>query len=112
MAMRIVDLRVNHIAEPVGYCYEPVSLSWKVEDAGNAVGQKSVRVVIEKNKERIYDSGEAAEADSMDFPVDMVWEPRSRYQVRVKVAADNGESAEAESFLKPGSWKKNGRENG
>ncbi|HBA67960.1 MAG TPA: hypothetical protein DCZ40_01195 [Lachnospiraceae bacterium] len=102
MAMRIVDLRVNHIAEPVGYCYEPVSLSWKVEDAGNAVGQKSVRVVIEKNKERIYDSGEAAEADSMDFPVDMVWEPRSRYQVRVKVAADNGESAEAESFFETG----------
>lgn len=100
--MKLVELRTNHVTEPLGYSYAPLSFSWKVEDAGEAKEQKYARIIVKKGEETVYDSGEAAEASSLDYLVDLMLEPRSRYEWTVKVTADNGESAEADSYFETG----------
>lgn len=78
--MKLVELRTNHVTEPLGYSYAPLSFSWKVEDAGKAKEQKYAQIIIKKGEKTVYDSGENAEASSLDYPVDLMLEPRSRYE--------------------------------
>lgn len=56
--MKITELRTNHIVTPLGYSYDPLSFSWKVEAEGMEKEQKCARIQIEKSGENIYDSGE------------------------------------------------------
>lgn len=100
--MKVTELRVNHITEPKGYCYEPVSFSWKVEEAEGAKTQKYARITVKKGMEVLYDSGEDETADSLDYPVQLEMEPRCRYDWTVSVTADNGETAEASSYFETG----------
>lgn len=100
--MKITELRTNHISEPLGYSYAPLSFSWKVEDAGESKENKSVRIIVKKSAETVYDSGEVANADSLDYPVHMELEPRCRYDFTVTVTADNGQTAEGSSFFETG----------
>lgn len=100
--MKVTELRVNHITEPRGYCYEPVSFSWKVEEAEGAKTQKYARITVKKGMEVLYDSGEDETADSLDYPVQLEMEPRCRYDWTVSVTADNGETAEASSYFETG----------
>lgn len=100
--MKITELRTNHIVTPLGYSYDPLSFSWKVETEGTEKEQKSARIFIEKNGNRVYDSGETTDADSLDFPVELELEPRSRYDWTVIVTADNGETAQESSFFETG----------
>lgn len=100
--MKVTELRVNHITEPKGYCYEPVSFSWKVEEAEGAKTQKYARITVKKGMEVLFDSGEDETADSLDYPVQFEMEPRCRYDWTVSVTADNGETAEASSYFETG----------
>lgn len=103
--MKITELRTNHVLNPLGYAYDPLSFSWKVEAEGSEKEQKYAGIRIEKDGEKIYDSGEAADADSLDFPVDLKLEPRCRYDWTVTVTADNGETARESSFFETGKGK-------
>jgi len=103
--MKITELRVNHITEPKGYCYEPVSFSWKVEEADDAKEQQYARIMVKKGMEVVFDSGEDKHADSLDYPVQFEMEPRCRYDWTVRVMADNGEEAEASSYFETGKLK-------
>ena len=103
--MKITELRTNHIITPLGYSYDPLSFSWKVEAEGLEKEQESVRIFIEKNGNTIYDSGETVGGDSLDFPVELELEPRSRYGWTVIVTADNGETAKESSFFETGKCK-------
>ncbi|MDE6940019.1 MAG: alpha-L-rhamnosidase, partial [Lachnospiraceae bacterium] len=107
--MIITELRVNHVTEPKGYCYEPVSFSWKVEEEKEAKKQKYARITVKKGEEIVFDSGDDKDADSLDYPVRFHMESRCRYDWTVCVTADNGETAEASSFFETGklqeAWK-------
>ena len=107
--MIITELRVNHVTEPKGYCYEPVSFSWKVEEEKEAKKQKYARITVKKGEEVVFDSGDDKDADSLDYPVRFHMESRCRYDWTVCVTADNGETAEASSFFETGklqeAWK-------
>jgi len=100
--MRVTKLRVNHIAEPKGYHYEPVSFSWKVEEEKGAKEQKYAKIIVKKGEEIVYDSGEDTNADSLDYPVNLELEPRTRYDWSVLVVADNGDMAKGESYFETG----------
>lgn len=107
--MIITELRVNHVTEPKGYCYEPVSFSWKVEEEKEAKKQNYARITVKKGEEIVFDSGDDKDADSLDYPVRFHMESRCRYDWTVCVTADNGETAEASSFFETGklqeAWK-------
>lgn len=100
--MKITELRTNHIVTPLGYSYDPLSFSWKVEAEGTEKEQKSARILIEQDGAVVYDSGETPDADSLDFPVEIDLKPRSRYDWTVTVTADNGETARESSFFETG----------
>ena len=100
--MRIVELRTNHVVEPLGYSYAPISFSWKVEDAESGKEQKSARITVKNNSDIVYDSGETTDADSLDYPVNLELKPHSRYEWTVSVTADSGETAEAVSYFETG----------
>lgn len=92
--MKITELRTNHVLNPLGYAYNPLSFSWKAKAEGSEKEQKYARIQIEKDGKYIYDSGESADVDSMDFPVNLELKPRCRYDWTVTVTAVNGETAQ------------------
>ena len=100
--MKISELRTNHIVEPLGYNYAPLSFSWKVEDAETGKEQKTARIIVKNHSEIAYDSGEITDADSLDYSVNLELKPRSRYEWTVSVTADSGETAEAGSYFETG----------
>ena len=50
--MKISQLRVNNIEHPLGFQVEPLSFSWKVEEAGDAKKMQYARIQIFHGKER------------------------------------------------------------
>lgn len=100
--MRVTGLRVNHIEKPMGFHIKPLSFSWKVEDAVDAKCQKYARIIVKKNQDIVFDSGEDIGADSLDYQADIKLQPRTRYEWSVCVAADTGEMAFAESWFETG----------
>lgn len=100
--MKIVQLRVNHIENPMGFDAGRLSLSWKIEDAKDARRQRSARIRITKSGETVFDSGEDNTADSLDYPVPVKLSPRTRYEWSVCVTADNKERASAKSWFETG----------
>lgn len=102
--MKITNMRVNNLVEPLGFQISPLSLSWTVGEAGDAKKQKWARIEIFENGSCIYDSGEDALADSLDFrvPVEVKLKPAAQYKWKVTVEADNGEKAEGTSRFETG----------
>ena len=88
--MKLTDLRVNHVEEPLGFQLKPVSFSWVVTEPGTAKKQKAVRIRVFENKETIFDSGYDEKADNRDYPAELSLKPKTRYTWSVEVMADNG----------------------
>lgn len=107
--MKLTKLRVNHVETPMGFQITPLSFSWKVTEAGEAKRQKWARVRIWRNagqeEEKIFDSGQDENADSLDYQVGLDLTPRTRYTWQVQVTADNGEMAEGKSWFETGKEK-------
>lgn len=91
--MRIYDVQMNHLNNPLGFRMERVSFSWKVADAlGTA--QKSARVQVAADGEMknvLLDTGFDQAADSLCFEVPLELEPRTRYYYTVSVRTNAGE---------------------
>lgn len=109
--MKLKNLRVNNIEQPLGFQVMPLSFSWTVEEAGEAKEQQSARIRIYENMETepdtedrtiVYDSGEVADADSLDYSVNVELKPRTRYQWSVEVTTDTKEQVSAESWFETG----------
>ena len=100
--MKISQLRVNNVEHPLGFSVEPLSFSWKMEEAGTAKKMQYARIRVFCNEEKIYDSGEDEKACSTDYRIPLELKPRTRYTWSVEVKADNGETAEASSFFETG----------
>lgn len=109
--MKLKNLRVNNIEQPLGFQVMPLSFSWTVEEAGEAKEQQLARIRIYENMETepdtedrtiVYDSGEVADADSLDYSVNVELKPRTRYQWSVEVTTDTKEQVSAESWFETG----------
>jgi alpha-L-rhamnosidase len=103
--MRIANMRTNHIVEPIGFITDYITFSWTVEDAGNAKKQQAARIKVwEKvaQGDPVYDSGIDQHANSVDYPVEIKLQPRTRYYWEVTVFGDNGEQAVGMSWFETG----------
>lgn len=104
--MKITQLKVNHMENPLGFHMHPLSFSWKVEGAKGAYKQRSARIIIKQGESLLFDSGEDTDADSLDYRPDcgsgLVLKPRTRYEWTVSVTADTGETAFAQSWFETG----------
>ncbi len=97
--MKVCDLLVNRLRNPLGFDLETPSFSYVVKET-EAKKQVSARIFVSEEEtfsHLVYDSGECAEIDPLDFEVPVSWKPCTRYFWKVWVRADNGDEAISEA---------------
>ena len=112
--MRLYDLKINHLQNPLGFRMERTVFSWKVADA-KGVRQESARILValDKNMEKIlFDSGFDGEMIPLGYQAKITLQPRTRYYWTVTVRTDAGEEETGQVRLRPGNEKRPGKGNG
>lgn len=94
--MKIVDVLINGIRAPIGYALSAATISWKVVNC-TGVQQKNaeITVALDHKMQQIVTCLEG-NLDNCGTALDLPLSQRSTYYVKVRVTADNGESAESE----------------
>ena len=98
--IKIQNLRVCHLTEPLGFAMEEPEFSWTVEGDGGEVRAASLR--IRAAGETVFDSGETPSADSLGWPVPLRLLPRTRYDYTLRIKTADGRCAEAASSFETG----------
>lgn len=96
--MNIIQMKVNHVVNPIGYLITKPVLSYKVTEA-KGTRQISARVKIalkDDMSEVVYDSGDSNEIDSIAYTVPLELRPRTRYYWTVMVTTDADEMMESD----------------
>lgn len=96
--MKVTDLKINGITNPLGFSYEKLLCSWKVTETS---AREQELVCIEVSREEDF-SGlllkkEGKELSSNETELKLELEAYTRYYWRVTVTADNGESATSDT---------------
>ena len=116
--MKLTNLRVNHVSNPIGFSLSPLFFSWNTEDGAEGDGPLHSRVRIFREelpgwaKRRmqdisegfceVYDSGMTKKADGLDFSVEIPLLPRTGYRFRVESESRLGYRAAEEGFFETG----------
>ena len=99
--MKIEQIKINGIKEPVGFALDPVYVSWKVTDTQAKRCEKAlVEISGKEDFSEVLLSAEGA--DSRGTILDFARSPRTRYYVRITVTGDNGECASGCTFFETG----------
>ena len=112
--MKILNLKTNHLTNPLGYDLGKPVFSFLVTET-RAKKQEAAQIQIAGDADFsniLFDSGKSAGIDSLAYTPDIVLNPRTRYWWRAHVWADNGESAVSdaawfETAKAPGDWRAN-----
>jgi len=91
--MRIIDMKCNHIVNPLGYTLNKPRLSW-ITEAEGASAQLACRVEVaydESFTNLLHDSGLREDIDSIAYTIQEALQPRTRYYWRVQVQTDIGD---------------------
>ncbi len=91
--MKIVEMKINGINNPVGFAFDYVLCSWKVKDA---IGKKQKYVCIEVSESEAFQEivykKEGANLKQNGECLEIQLKPRTTYYYRVTVQTDAGES--------------------
>lgn len=95
--MKVVDVRINGMVNPVGFAYPKVKCSWKVTEAVSK-RQTNVKICIyeDENCSKVLYVKEGRDLQSIGEVLEVSLAPRTRYYVRVEVTGENAESARSE----------------
>ena len=99
--MRIVDMKCNHIVNPLGHSLDKPRLSWITEAEGAAI-QEACQIQVAQEEAFIhllYDSGKRKDIDSIGFSLPMELKPRTRYYWKVHVWTDGGQITSPVAWL-------------
>ncbi len=103
--MKVSDITINGIHEPLGYAMASVNISWQVTDTKSTEAvQRTVAVSTDPSFETLlytYTDASTVNQLNADFPL----QPRTRYYVRVKITGNEGDLAEASSWFETGKQK-------
>lgn len=97
--MKIVNLKTNHLTNPIGFELGVVRLSWQViESAGKQQEKAQIQIAFDPEFKTIaFDSGVSVDLKSMGTEVAMTLQPCTRYYWKVMVWTDAGEYAVSEA---------------
>lgn len=103
--MKIVNLCVNHMTNPIGYDCSILNLSWSViENQGQ--WSRVLRVIVSERQEEteiVYDSGIIENYHENQITVSFDKKPRTKYYWKVELTDDTGDSAVSEwAFFETG----------
>ncbi|HHV12746.1 MAG TPA: family 78 glycoside hydrolase catalytic domain [Clostridiales bacterium] len=95
--MKIIQMKTNHVINPLGYMMTEPVLSYKVACAeGKKQTSARIQVALDQEmKELVYDSGDTKEIDSISYRVPMELKPCTRYYWTVTVNTDAGETMQS-----------------
>ena len=101
--MKITDIRVNGIREPLGFVMPQITISWKVEEtASRQSAWERLCVAADPDFSQILFKKENVKLQSIGETIGLTLQPRTRYYVRVEVQGDNGDSAMGVSWFETG----------
>ncbi len=92
--MKITNVKINGIKNPVGYLYDYISCSWDVEETEST---KQIEALVEvsedTNFENIIHTINNEDVKQIGTVLKMQLKPRTTYFFRVNVKGDKGDSA-------------------
>lgn len=92
--MKVTDLKINGITNPIGFSYEKLLCSWKVtETSAREQEQVCIEVSGEKDFSDLLLKKEGKELSCNETELELALKACTRYYWRVTVTADNGETA-------------------
>lgn len=98
--MRIENIKINGMKNPMGYLMENIRVSFVVKDSkGKHAECVKVEISDQEDFSRILCTIEGIDLDTACIPVELKTEPRTRYYVRVTVLDDTLETATADSWF-------------
>ncbi len=101
--MKIIEMKTNRITNPIGFDFEDINLSWKVDGVG--LTQKHTNVIIstdDKFNEIVFESEKDACINGACYSPDIELSPKTRYYWKVVTTAQNDEKAEGMAFFETG----------
>lgn len=92
--MRITETKINGINNPVGFTYDYLLCSWKVEDT-ESKKQKNAKIEVSADADftEILWEKEGASLKQSGETIDLELKPRTTYYYRVTVTGDQGDTA-------------------
>lgn len=99
--MKICDIKINGITNPVGFHLDQVKVSWKVRESESCRAE-NIRIEVSKKadfSDCIWKK-DGAELKSIGQEIGVRVEPCTRYYCRVTVTGDKGDQAVWHSFLR------------
>jgi alpha-L-rhamnosidase len=93
--MKITNLKINRIINPVGYLLEKPIASFIIDECkGKALENAQIQVALDENFQQIiFDTGVTNDIDSIAVPLDIDFQPYTRYYWMVFAISDNGEES-------------------
>lgn len=102
--MKIIDLKVNHIKEPLGFSLDQLYFSYKVIDTKDKY-QIAAQIEVsrdEKFNDLLMDTGKSKDIKTNSYSCKLKLEPRTRYFWRVTVWSDKEVSTSKVSWFETG----------
>lgn len=101
--MKITDIKINGLRQPMGFRFEPVCVSWLAEEAAGRE-QRDVQVVISADREgrQALACARGAELTCAGVVLTPRLEPRTRYYAHVTVEDETGDSVRGSTFFETG----------
>lgn len=92
--MKIYDIKVNGVKDPIGFLYESLCVSWKVTDT-DSTSQKNARIEVAADRDfnQILTVKEGENLNSSGEQLEVSLSPRTRYFIRITVSGDRGDKA-------------------
>ncbi len=97
--MKIINLKTNHIINPIGFKMDTPCLSWVTCDTDARI-QTGARIQVALDEEFmniVHDSGIKEDINSLAYVLDMEMAACTRYYWHVSVWADNGDTVTSET---------------
>ncbi len=92
--MKITQLKINGITDPVGYTLDKVICSWKVEETeSREQSDAKIQVSSTEDFSEILWEKKGKDLDRTGTVIDIELKPRTSYWYRVHVTGDRGDSA-------------------
>ena len=95
--MKISDIKINGIKNPIGYAFDHVALSYKIKEAeGKKLVYSKIQVSLSEAFSEIIYETEKMDTKQTGIELDFKRTPCTRYYVRVTAQSDAGEHAVSE----------------
>lgn len=98
--MKISDVKINGMTNPVGFDFTDLRAAWIIEDTqAKTVKNTAIEISADPDFEEILFTKERDDLDPTGESLDLALTPRTRYYVRIRAQGDNGEEAVSDTVF-------------